>query len=93
MKLPVNYDNLTQPERKVVRETYARRQHGLCVHCNGYLSRVPPKFIEDKWVDEKLFPRGFLTRPIHLHHNHNTGMTIGAVHARCNAVLWQYHGE
>jgi hypothetical protein len=28
-----------------------------------------------------------------LHHCHQTGLTIGAVHAKCNAVLWQYHGE
>lgn len=31
--------------------------------------------------------------PVHLHHDHKTGLTIGAVHAKCNAVLWQYYGE
>jgi len=30
---------------------------------------------------------------MHLHHNHETDMTEGAVHAYCNAVLWQYEGK
>jgi hypothetical protein len=40
-----------------------------------------------------LFPKNFLKWPVHLHHSHDTGMTIGAVHSYCNAVLWQYHNE
>jgi len=44
-------------------------------------------------IKKSLFPRGFFGYPIHLHHSHDTGMTIGAVHAHCNAVLWQYEGE
>jgi hypothetical protein len=39
------------------------------------------------------FIKQILEDSVHLHHSHETGMTIGAVHARCNAVLWQYHGE
>jgi hypothetical protein len=30
---------------------------------------------------------------IHLQHCHKTNMTEGAVHAYCNAVLWQYEGK
>jgi hypothetical protein len=44
-------------------------------------------------INEKIFPPNFFKYPVHLHHDHNTGMTIGAVHAYCNAVLFQYHGE
>jgi hypothetical protein len=40
-----------------------------------------------------LFPPNFLKYPVHLQHNHDTDMTEGAVHARCNAVMWQYHGR
>ena len=47
----------------------------------------------EKWIDEELVPENFFKYPVHLHHSHYTGMTIGAVHANCNAVLWQYHGE
>jgi hypothetical protein len=34
-----------------------------------------------------------LKSPIHLQHDHDTGLTEGAVHAYCNAVLWQYEGR
>jgi hypothetical protein len=53
----------------------------------------PHPRIQSTEIDLDLFPDGFLRYPIHLHHNHETGMTIGAVHSRCNAVLWQYEGE
>lgn len=44
-------------------------------------------------LQRKIFPKGFFDRPVHLHHSHDTGLTIGAVHAVCNAVLWIYHRE
>ena len=34
-----------------------------------------------------------LDHPIHLQHSHNTGVTEGAVHNYCNAVMWQYDGR
>jgi hypothetical protein len=34
-----------------------------------------------------------LLHPVHLQHSHVTGLTEGAVHAFCNAVLWQYEGR
>lgn len=43
-------------------------------------------------IDERLFPKGFFDHPVHLHHNHDTGLTIGAIHCYCNAISWQYHG-
>ena len=90
---PVNYDALTQPQRRQVRERYIDEQGGLCAHCKGSLLDEPPEAIRDKRVNWKLFPPNFTRYPVHLHHNHETGMTIGAVHALCNAVLWQFHGE
>ncbi len=48
--------------------------------------------ITDKKINWKLFPENFLKYPIHLQHNHDTGMTEGAVHNYCNAVMWQYEG-
>lgn len=93
MKLPVNYNNIHWTERKKVREEYVRLQKGLCSHCGMPLSGKPLRDIRELPVDKGLFPPNFFKWPVHLHHNHDTGMTIGAVHARCNAVLWQYHGE
>jgi hypothetical protein len=91
--LPVNYNNLHWTERRTVREEYIKRQNGICSHCGHPLNGEPNSNITKKKIDEKLFPPSFFKWPVHLHHHHRTGMTIGAVHNYCNAVLWQYHGE
>jgi len=93
MKLPVNYDDTPSYKRKLVREEYVRLQNDNCYHCGSPLSGPPPSDIRSMRITESLFPPNFLKWPVHLHHDHNTGMTLGAVHAYCNAVLWEYHGE
>jgi len=91
--LPQNYKKLTIPERRKVREQYVEEQNGFCSHCGAPLDSNPSEEIRRMWIDKSLFPASMFIWPIHLHHDHDTGMTIGAVHAVCNAVLWQYHGE
>jgi hypothetical protein len=93
MELPVIYDDLTPGQRTVVREEYARRQNGICPHCWQPLLGDPPPAITRLSLDERRFGGSFLKWPQHLHHNHRTGLTIGTYHARCNAVLAQYHNE
>lgn len=93
MSIPINYNKASWSERRAALEEYVRVQNGLCHHCNKSLSGPESMEIMEKWVDEELFPETFFNYPVHLHHDHDTGMTIGAVHCRCNAVLWQYHGE
>ena len=93
MKLPINYYNLTSQKRRLVREEYVRRQDGMCSHCGNPLSGPATDDVMNKTINTKLFPSNFFKWPIHLHHCHTTGMTIGAIHCHCNAVLWQYHGE
>jgi hypothetical protein len=90
VKLPVNYEELTQPQRARIREEYTRRQGYKCWYCKGSLREEPRSKPAINW---RLFPKGFLNHPVHLHHSHVTGMTIGAVHAYCNAVLWQYYRQ
>lgn len=92
-KLPVDYTHLTFQERREVRMQYIEEQNGLCMYCKGSIYEEPPKEITDKEINWKLFPKDFLKYPIHLQHNHGTDMTEGAVHAYCNAVLWQYEGR
>lgn len=92
-ELPVDYTKLTQPQRREVRLQYITHQNGKCSHCDEPLDGPPSGEVQTAWVNRRLFPPSFFNHPIHLHHSHRTGMTIGAVHARCNAVLWQYHGE
>lgn len=86
----VRYESLSWQDRRRVREEYIEEQKGLCYWCGFPLNERPTEY---KKIDLRLFPPNFLKYPVHLHHDHVTGMTIGAVHAECNAVLWQYHGE
>lgn len=93
LQLPVDYTKLTTKERREVRELYIQLQDNLCAYCNSSLSEVPPEVITSKHIDWDIFPNNFLKYPVHLQHNHETGMTEGAVHAYCNAVMWQYEGR
>lgn len=93
MELPVQYDELPYTEKKAVREEYVRQQEGKCYHCGMPLNEPPDNSVAALWVDRTLFPPSFFKWPVHLHHSHVTGLTLGAVHNYCNAVLWQYHGE
>ena len=93
MELPVSYEKISRRERRDVREEYIRVQEGKCSHCGEPLDKTASSEVMQKQIDLNLFPEGFFDYPIHLHHCHNTGMTIGAVHCHCNAVLYQYYGE
>lgn len=93
MTLPAVYGDLTWQERRDVRNEYALLQHGLCRHCGEPLDGEPSSKVKSMNINWRLFPANFMKHPVHLHHSHETGLTLGAVHNRCNAVLWQYHGE
>ena len=93
LQLPINYIDASSQMRRTVREQYAREQGGNCCHCKRSLNEPPSQKIQNSSINLGLFPPGFMNNPVHLHHDHTTGMTIGAVHARCNAYLWQYHNE
>ena len=92
-KLPTNYRILNPAERKSVRQQYIAQQKGLCYWCQQPLGGDPSQEVMDEKIQMSLFPPNFLKYPIHLQHCHKTGMTEGAVHSRCNAVMWQSHGR
>lgn len=91
--LPVKYRELSIPEKAEVRLQYCREQRYRCYYCGKSLNKEAPPEVTNKWLDLTLFPPNFLEHPIHLQHNHYTGMTEGAVHAYCNGVMWQYEGK
>ena len=93
MQLPIKYHEVEWFVRRAARDEYVRLQKGLCHHCGCSLAGNPSTEVMHKRIRRGLFPKGFFDWPVHLHHDHETGMTIGAVHNRCNAVLWQYHNE
>lgn len=93
VNLPIDYPSASWYRRKLARMEYIKRQGGKCYHCGAPLEGAPAQHILNKPINPRLFPAGFFSAPVHLHHDHKTGQTIGAVHNLCNAVLWQYHGE
>jgi len=93
IKIPAKYSKLNVVQRIQVREKYIELQKGLCFYCKGVLGAKPPKKITDKKIHWDFFPNNFLKHPIHLQHDHATGLTEGAVHAYCNAVMWEYEGR
>lgn len=92
MQKAVMYDELTPEKRREVRNQYVKDQKGLCFWCNRNLNSSP---VMDREITWSLFPNGrdFLRHPVHLQHDHVTGLTEGAVHAYCNAVMWEYYGR
>jgi hypothetical protein len=88
-----DYNKLTFQERRELREQYIEQQDGKCIYCGGELNNQPPKNITDKQINWSLFPENFLKDPVHMQHDHVSGLTEGAVHAYCNAVMWQYEGK
>jgi len=89
--LPIVYSSVSNYIRTQVKEQYVFEQNGICNVCKCSLYDRPDVSITKKNINWKLFPKTFLKTPIHLQRNHTTDMTIGAVHAYCNAVMWQYH--
>lgn len=91
LKLPVDYTTLNKYQIWDVRSEYVRIQGGKCHHCGESLGKKSELKILNRHRSH--FPENFFKYPIHLHHDHETGMTIGAVHNMCNAWLWIYEGE
>lgn len=91
--LPARYSELSADQRRRVREQYAALQGGLCWACREPLLGDPPAHVRAKPLTGARFPRGFFKWPEHLHHDHKTDLTIGTVHAVCNAVLFIYEGQ
>lgn len=93
LKLPAMYDECTQQQRKELREEYARLNFNMCFYCHYSLDEDSPYNMENKPIKYSLFPPAFFSNPVHLQHDHDTGLTEGAVHSYCNAVMWQYEGR
>lgn len=93
MDLPIDYHESDWKYRRAAREEYTKIQKGLCYYCKAPLTEGASELVAALPIDLGLFPPDFLKYPVHLHHSHDTGLTIGAVHCYCNAVLWQHHDE
>lgn len=93
MDLPVIYSDLTLAQKRGVRAEYTRRQGNKCQFCNESLDGPPHRKVREASISSELFPPGFFKHPVHLHHDHDTGWTIGATHSRCNAYSFEYYDQ
>ncbi|CAH9015945.1 conserved hypothetical protein [Vibrio phage 242E40-1] len=93
IRLPINYSNSSFNQRRVARERYAELQWFRCHYCGKPLAGSPSRKVLNSKINYNIFPKDMFKSKIHLHHCRKTGMTIGAVHSRCNAYLWQYKGK
>jgi hypothetical protein len=91
ISVPIKYSETPAWRRRLVRQHYIQLQNNLCYWCKQPLDKPAPPKIQSMLINLQLFPTGFFDHPVHLHHCHKTDLTQGAVHALCNAVLWQYH--
>ncbi len=92
--LPAMYEELSPIQRQAVRRQYSRLQNWKCYFCQGSLfNKVTNEEIVNADINWNLFPPNFTKYPVHLQHDHDTGLTEGAVHALCNAYMWQYLGR
>jgi hypothetical protein len=86
MNLPINYYLTDWRQHREAREEYEKRQQGKCCadFCGLLLSSFP-EAIKVKYPisakDWQRFPTAehFIDYPKHLHHNHDTGMTIRSI--------------
>lgn len=83
------YSQMTQPQRRAVREEMAKQQGGNCWYCKQPLTGKPLPKIENYPYNMRLFPPSMFKYPVHLHHDHDTDICLGAVHAKCNAYMWE----
>ncbi len=93
MNLPTDYTKLNAKQKAEVRLQYMELQDNKCYYCQEPLNKPAAQKVRSYPINLRLFPPGFLKHPVHLQHNHTTNMTEGAVHAYCNAVMWQYEGK
>ncbi|MDX1406389.1 MAG: sigma factor-like helix-turn-helix DNA-binding protein [Woeseiaceae bacterium] len=92
-KFPQRYRDLNYNQRRKLCDEYVEYFKGRCPYCNELLDNEPHEFVRQSAdeIDWDTLPggkEGFLKNPVHLHHDHKTGLALAAVHAMCNAHSW-----
>ena len=66
------------------------------MYCGLKLDGKPSKRVREsandiEWDNLPGGKEGFLSNPVHLHHDQETGLTLAPVHALCNAHSWHFY--
>lgn len=86
LELPTKYSSLTGERKSAVKEAYICLQRDRCWLCGDDLYD-PPKFLVENPNYMPLCGNQLAEHsPLHLHHDHKTGLTLGVTHAECNIL-------
>jgi hypothetical protein len=93
---PQRYSDLNTSQRRKLRENYVVHFQGRCIYCDEPLNDKPHEFVRAKatsiwWPNLPGGRKGFLSNSVHLHHDHETDLTLGPVHALCNAHSYHFY--
>jgi len=93
---PQRYRDLNTNQRRKLRDEYVEHFRGRCLYCGLKLDGLPSRIVRDsadeiEWDDLPGGKEGFLSNPIHLHHDQVTGLTLAPIHALCNAHSWHFY--
>jgi len=94
-KFPQRHRDLNTDQRRKLRDEYIECSRGRCAYCEEMLDDEPHAFVRQsadqiEWDNLPGSKEGFLKDPVHLHHDHETGLTLAAIHALCNAHSWHF---
>ena len=93
---PQRYRDLNTNQRRKLLDEYVEHFRGRCLYCHLKLDGKPSRIVRDsadeiEWDNLPGGKEGFLKNPVHLHHDHETGLTLAPIHALCNAHSWEFY--
>ena len=94
--IPQRYRDLNGNQRRKLRDEYVEHFRGRCLYCGRQLDDKPSSVVRQaadaiEWNNMPGGKEGFLSNPIHLHHDQITGLTLAPIDALCNAHSWEFY--
>ena len=87
LELPTKYSSLSGERLSAVKEAYICLQRERCWLCGNNLWGLPKYIVENPKLMALCFNKLAEQMPYHLHHDHDTGLTLGVTHAECNIII------
>jgi len=86
LELPIKYSSLSGERLSAVKEAYTCLQRERCWLCGNNLWDLPKYIVENPKLMGLCGNQLAEHSPLHLHHDHDTGLTLGVTHAECNII-------
>jgi hypothetical protein len=86
LDLPTKYSSLSGERKSAVISAYICLQRERCWLCGDSLYELPTFIVENPKLMALSYNELAEEHPHHLHHDHDTGLTLGVTHAECNIM-------